>query len=134
VTGIPERAFGTLATRAGAARRRILLVEQSRGREDEWFRQHEQKLLEEARVARLKREKERAEKEAEETRKRLKEAHFMKCPKCGHDMKTEKLDGIEIDRCTFCEGVFFDAGELDQLFLTKKASERQGILKRILGI
>jgi uncharacterized protein len=103
-------------------------------REDDWFRQNEKKLLEEARVAREKREKERVAKEAEETRQRLKDAHFMKCPKCGHDMKVEDLDAIEIDRCTFCEGVFFDAGELDQLFLTKKAAERQGILKRILGI
>jgi uncharacterized protein len=110
------------------------LKEQIRNREDDWFRQNERKLLEEARVAREKREKERAAKEEEETRRRLKDAHFMKCPKCGHDMKTETLDSIEIDRCTFCEGVYFDAGELDQLFLTKKASERQGILKRILGI
>ena len=103
-------------------------------REDDWFRQNEKKMLEDARAARLKREKERSEKEAAESRQRLKELHYMKCPKCGHDMKSEKLDAIEIDRCSFCEGVYFDAGELDQLFLTKKASERQGILKRILGI
>jgi uncharacterized protein len=110
------------------------LGDQSGRREDDWFRQNEKKMLEDARTARLKREKERAAQEAEESRLRLKEAHFMKCPKCGHDMKSETLDSIEIDRCTFCEGVYFDAGELDQLFLTKKASERQGILKRILGI
>ncbi len=110
------------------------MEEHDRKREDEWFRQNERKLLEEARLAREKRERERTAKEAEETRRRLKEAHFMKCPKCGHDLKTEDLDGIEIDRCSFCEGVFFDAGELDQLFLTKKAPERQGILKRVLGI
>ena len=103
-------------------------------REDDWFRQNEKKMLEDARAARLKREKERSEKEAGESRQRLKELHYMKCPKCGHDMKSEQLDAIEIDRCSFCEGVYFDAGELDQLFLTKKASERQGILKRILGI
>jgi uncharacterized protein len=102
--------------------------------EDDWFRQNEKKMLEDARTARLKREQERAATEAEETQRRLKEAHFMKCPKCGHDMKSETLDTIEIDRCSFCEGVYFDAGELDQLFLTKKASERQGILKRILRI
>lgn len=110
------------------------MEEHDRKREDEWFRQNERQLLEAAKVAREKREREREAKEAEETRRRLKEAHFMKCPKCGHDLKTEDLDGIEIDRCSFCEGVFFDAGELDQLFLTKKASDRQGILKRILGI
>ena len=110
------------------------MEETDRKREDEWFRQNEKQLLEAARVAREKREREREAQEAEETRRRLKEAHFMKCPKCGHDLKTEDLDGIEIDRCTFCEGVFFDAGELDQLFLAKKAPERQSILKRVLGI
>ena len=41
------------------------------------------------------------------------ELHFMKCPKCGHDMKEEDLHGVKADRCTFCEGMFFDAGELD---------------------
>jgi len=102
--------------------------------EDDWFRANEKKLLEDAREARLKREKERVAREAEESRRKLKDAHFMKCPKCGHDMKSEKLETIEIDRCSFCEGVYFDAGELDRLFLTKESSERQGILKRILGI
>jgi hypothetical protein len=110
------------------------LAEQDRKREDDWFRQNERQMLEAAKKAREKREQERTAQEAEETRRRLKEAHFMKCPKCGHDMKPENLEAIEIDRCSFCEGVYFDAGELDQLFLTKKASERQGILKRILGI
>jgi hypothetical protein len=103
-------------------------------REDDWFRENERKLLEDAREARLKRETDRVAREAEDSRRKLRAAHFMKCPKCGHDMKSEKLDTIEIDRCSFCEGVYFDAGELDQLFLTKQASERQGILKRILGI
>lgn len=103
-------------------------------REDEWFRQNEKQLLEAAQMARVQRERARALKEAEDTRRRLKDAHFMKCPKCGHDLEAESLDGIEIDRCSFCEGVFFDAGELDRLFLAKKSSERQGILRRVLGI
>jgi len=110
------------------------LEEQDRRREDEWFLQNEKQLLEAARQAREKREKERSAREAEDTRRKLKEAHFMKCPKCGHDLKAESLDGIEVDRCTFCEGIFFDAGELDQLYLTKKAPQRQAIWRRVLGI
>lgn len=108
--------------------------EVERRREDEWFRQNEKQLLEAARLAREKREKERAAHEAAETRERLKEIHFMKCPKCGHDMKAESLDGIEVDRCTFCEGIYMDAGELEQVFLKKQNAERQGLFRKLLGI
>jgi hypothetical protein len=110
------------------------LTEADRRREDEWFRQNELKLLEEARVARLKRQSEREAEEKAEESARLKALHFMKCPKCGHELKTEELDGVEIDRCTFCEGFFLDAGEFEELFLKRKAPERQGFMKRLLGI
>jgi hypothetical protein len=102
-------------------------------REDEWFRANEAKLIEDARVAREKREKERAAQEAASERERLKQLHFMKCPKCGHDMKEEDLQGLKVDRCTFCEGVYFDAGELEQTFL-KKEEERRGFFRRLVRI
>jgi acetyl-CoA carboxylase beta subunit len=108
--------------------------EMSRRGEDEWFARHEKKLLEEAREARLEREKERKTAEEEEKRQQLREEHYMKCPKCGHDLQVEDLEGIEIDRCTFCEGFFMDAGELEQLFLKREQGERQGIVRRLLGI
>jgi Zn-finger nucleic acid-binding protein len=57
----------------------------------------------------------------------------MKCPKCGHDLKEETLEGISIDRCTFCEGVYLDAGELERLSL-KKDDERKGMLRKLIGI
>lgn len=101
--------------------------------EDDWFRQHERAFLEEARRKREAREKERAGRETEDERRKLRESHWMRCPKCGHELRAEDLSDIEIDRCTYCEGVWMDAGELDELF-QKKQAERQGILKRILGI
>ena len=55
-------------------------------------------------------------------------------PKCGHEMKTETLEGIEIDRCTFCEGFFLDQGEIEELFLKKGQSQRQSFMRRLLGI
>jgi hypothetical protein len=106
----------------------------SRQREDDWFRENEKKLLEEARRAREAREAEREAKESAAERKRLKDLHYMKCPKCGHDLKVETLDAIEIDRCSFCEGFFFDAGELEQLFLMRQQSQRQGFLRKLLRI
>jgi len=108
--------------------------ERSRKREDDWFLQNEKKLLEEARKAREKREAERRARETEEERGKLKKLHWMKCPKCGHDLKTEALEGVEVDRCTFCEGFFVDAGELDVLFLKKGVGQRQSFMRRLLGI
>jgi acetyl-CoA carboxylase beta subunit len=110
------------------------LSQHERQREEEWFLQNERELLEQARAARLKREAERRARETEEERKRLKESHWMRCPKCGHPLKTEDLDGVEIDRCTMCDGFFMDAGELEQLFLLKEGAQRQGIVRRLLGI
>ncbi len=103
-------------------------------REDQWFRENERQMLEAARIAREKREAERAAQGAVAAREALKQQHYMKCPKCGHDLKVEALDGIEIDRCTFCEGFFVDAGELEQLFLVRKQSERQSFLRGLLRI
>jgi len=108
--------------------------ERSRKREDDWFLQNEKKLLEEARKAREERDAERRARETEEQSRKLKDLHWMKCPKCGHDLKVQALEGIEIDRCTFCEGFFVDAGELEQLFLKRGVGQRQNFMRRLLGI
>ena len=107
--------------------------EVDRRREDEWFLANEKQLLEAARLARQKREEERASRELAEERKRLRELHHMKCPKCGHDMVEEDLDGVKVDRCSFCEGIYLDAGELDAIFV-KKAEERRGFFRRLVRI
>ena len=109
------------------------MVEDDRGREDQWFRENERQLLEAARIAREKREAERAAQLETEEGARLKAAHFMKCPKCGHDMKEETLEGVSVDRCTHCEGVYFDAGELDQVLL-KHDQDRKGFFRKLVKI
>jgi hypothetical protein len=101
--------------------------------EDEWFKKNEQDLLETARKAREKREAERAAAEKADESRRLKELHFMKCPKCGHDMKEQAVEAVTVDRCTFCEGIYLDAGELDTLFL-RKVDERKSFLRKLIGI
>jgi len=40
---------------------------------------------------------------------------------------------VEVDRCTFCEGIYFDAGELDRVLL-KKEEERKGFFRRLVKI
>lgn len=108
-------------------------MDEDRRREDEWFRQNEKQLLESARVAREKRERQRAAQEKTVELQRLKALHLMRCPKCGHGMQEEQLDGVKVDRCSHCEGVFFDAGELDQVLL-KKEEDRKGFFRKLVKI
>lgn len=54
------------------------------------------------------------EKEAAEL-KRLKELHWMRCPKCGLEMHVVKLGKVDVDVCFSCNGVFLDQGELEQI-------------------
>ena len=37
----------------------------------------------------------------------------MRCPKCRADMELLEFEGTEIDRCTICKGIWFDAGEIE---------------------
>jgi len=99
-----------------------------KGREDDWFRQNEQRLIEAARVKREASEKEGRSGEAEARR----QAHWRKCPKCGSDMGVETIAAIEIEKCSSCEGVFFDRGELEQLLL-KQEGQRRGFFRKLMG-
>ena len=109
------------------------MVEHDSKSEDEWFLRNEKELLETARVARLKRETERAAREKAEETRRLKDLHFLKCPKCGHDMKEEKLQNVTIERCSHCEGIFFDAGELEAVF-RQQAEQRRSFFRKLMKI
>ncbi len=62
-----------------------------------------------SRLARLE-EEQQAQSQAE--KRRLKEVHWMHCPKCGQQLVTEKCDSVEVDVCPSCKGVWLDAGEL----------------------
>jgi PAT family beta-lactamase induction signal transducer AmpG len=39
----------------------------------------------------------------------------MRCPKCRADMEQVDYEGVEIDRCKYCKGIWFDVGESDAL-------------------
>jgi ribosomal protein L37AE/L43A len=65
----------------------------------------------------------------EEERKRLKELHFMHCPKCGMKMVEVDYKNIKIDQCSECGGVWLDKGELEQVSVMEKKG-----LERLFGI
>jgi uncharacterized protein len=101
----------------------------SKSRENEWFLQNERKLIEEAKAKREAQQK--AEKDAKQEEQR--KAHWMKCPKCGHDLNEVEYVSIKVDKCTNCAGIFFDAGELDELLL-KKQEERKSFFRQVTGL
>jgi uncharacterized protein len=66
-------------------------------------------------------QKKHLEMEAEE-KKRLKELHFMRCPKCGMELVEVHYKGIAVDKCSECEGVWLDVGEFESASRLEKSS------------
>jgi len=62
-----------------------------------------------------KEEAEQAATMAATEQQQLRDLHYMHCPKCGHDLVEIELRGTKIDTCTQCEGIWLDAGELEQV-------------------
>jgi hypothetical protein len=88
-----------------ASRRIVAIFMKPKNPEDEhvWVQEMQQ------RIAKLAQEQQ-AESESEKLR--MKEAHWMHCPKCGQKLSPEKCGAVEIDVCPSCNGVWLDKGEL----------------------
>ena len=41
--------------------------------------------------------------------------NFLSCPKCPGQMRQYQRNGITVDQCTECRGIFLDRGELEHL-------------------
>lgn len=74
-------------------------------------------------------EEESRKKLADAEKKRLKELHFMRCPKCGMQLVEVDYKTLKLDRCTACDGVWLDAGELEAATKLEKS-----VLSRFLGL
>jgi hypothetical protein len=74
--------------------------------------------------------RERAEKMAGEEKNKLRELHFMKCPKCGMDLQTIELHGVRLDQCAACLGTWFDKGEVEQML----HPEREGLFHKVMSL
>ena len=94
--------------------------------EDEYFARQELER-------RKKWAQEQAAKLAEEDKEKIKQQHWMKCPKCGMDLATIELHGVKVDQCASCGGIFFDAGEVEQL-LQAERSGQGGVFDRVFSI
>jgi acetyl-CoA carboxylase beta subunit len=66
-------------------------------------------------------------------KQRLKEWHWIRCPKCGQALATEKYGTVDVDVCAGCKGLWLDAHELDAILAsTQKIGPLRSFLK-ILG-
>jgi len=54
-------------------------------------------------------------KREDEAKKQRREAHWMKCPKCGADLEEINYQNVMIDTCKECQGIWLDHGELELL-------------------
>ena len=67
---------------------------------------------------------------AAEERRRLKELHWMRCPRCGMEMAPVKLrDDLTVDACFSCGGVFLKKPDIDII----AAPKQKGIMAAILN-
>ena len=90
--------------------------------EEEYFKKRDLEMIAERR-ARLDEERKRSERSS----------HYMKCPKCGADLKEREFHNVKIDVCTECHGVFLDAGELD-LIARIDTSRVGGFVRSLFGL
>jgi len=92
------------------------LDDRKKALEEDYFRRKEQEAIEKMRA-----------KMAAEEQARATEAARIKCPKCDGTLQETTVEGVTIDRCDSCQGVWLDAGELETL--TKR--EGGGWLSRL---
>ena len=45
----------------------------------------------------------------------MSQAATLICPKCGAEMRSYERNGVLVDQCTGCRGIFLDRGELERL-------------------
>jgi len=98
-----------------------------RAREYGWIRQNESLLIEEARRRTTLSERTARNKLAEALRSPLER----KCPRCGGPMRAESTEGVDVQRCPVCRGIFFGPGQLED-FLTRHDAQRRGFVRRLL--
>jgi Zn-finger nucleic acid-binding protein len=45
----------------------------------------------------------------------MNQASALTCPKCGGDMRSYERNGVVVEQCGECRGIFLDRGELERL-------------------
>ncbi|MEE8328343.1 MAG: zf-TFIIB domain-containing protein [Thermodesulfovibrionia bacterium] len=77
------------------------------------------KRMEHEKIKRL--EVEKHKELAQEEKKKIKDLHYMRCPKCGMELIEIAYKNIQVDKCSECEGIWLDAGELEEISKLEKS-------------
>jgi hypothetical protein len=96
-------------------------VKKPREKEEEYFARIEFEK-------RIKAIEERQKKLVQEERQQAKELHYMHCPKCGMELAGINYQGVKIDRCSACHGIWLDAGELEEIL------KKENLLSKITSL
>ena len=94
-----------------------LVMKKRMTHEDSYFAERDKELMEKHKLE--------TEKKKLEERRQL---HYMKCPKCGAELREIEFKDLMIDICTECSGVWLDKGELETL-LRKEATLVKSLFK-----
>jgi uncharacterized protein len=89
--------------------------------EEEYFARRDAELLRQQRDV--------AHRAAVEAERR---SHHMKCPKCGYDLITGDWHGVQIDQCTHCHGIWFDAGEAETVLAHPEPTMLARVFRAVL--
>lgn len=55
----------------------------------------------------------------------LSEQSIIKCPRCSFKLRKAEQEGVTIDVCDFCGGIWLDKGEMSKLIKSGKTPEKK---------
>jgi uncharacterized protein len=70
---------------------------------------------------------------AQAEREKLRKLHFMRCPKCGMELKEIAVRGVQVDRCFSCHGTWLDEGEMEKLARGQGDNTVMAAVLRVFG-
>ena len=102
-----------------------MIIEKPTPIEEKYFLEEDEIIIQKLRT-------ELDKKREKEFKKKCKETHWMKCPKCGSELEEINYHNVMIDTCKDCQGIWLDHGETE-LLVKGQAKMTKGFLNRLLG-
>ena len=100
-------------------------VEKPVSKEEEFFLKQNQEKINKLRG-------EMDQKRLEDEKNHRQQIHWMKCPKCGSDLKEINHQNVMIDTCMECKGIWLDSGELN-ILIEGQARFTKGLFNKLFG-
>jgi hypothetical protein len=103
------------------------MIDQPSEKEEEYFKLQELKKIKKMR-------EEAAGELAVKEKERLKELHWLRCPKCGLELDEVEYRGVTVDACYSCGGMFLDQGEIDKIVAFEKQGDKVNFSRFVGGL